>query len=80
MLETLLQALELSAFSALPVPMLRQVYVEPSEGAFRAPSGPVRAPREFSRGRFGPSHGVKNVDFVWEVLPKWQDGDIERTC
>ena len=31
-------------------------------------------------GRLGAPLGFQNGDFTWEVLPKWQDGDVKRTC
>ena len=43
--------LTLSTLSALPVPMLRQVYL----------------PR---------SYGLQNGDFAWDILDKWEDGDV----
>ena len=59
-------------FVALPVPKLIQVYVKPREAAF----GVLFAP---SWGRPGFSYGVKNDDFAWEVLKKWEVGDVNST-
>ena len=71
MLEIVFQDLELSTFNALPVPMLRQVYVKPRKGASGALSGPSGASLEFSWGHLGPIVGFKNGDFAWEVCKKW---------
>ena len=67
------QTLKLFIFGALPVPMLRQVYVKPCAGPSWAPLGFAWAPP-------GPPGAPKKCDFAWEVCKKWQDGDVKRTC
>ena len=77
---SLRHALSPFILSALPVPMLRQVYVEPWKGRRWAPPGPPRAALEFSWAPLGRPSDGKNGDFAWEVLQKWQAGDVKRTC
>ena len=54
-----------SITNALPVPMLRQVYVEPWKVPLWAPPGPPGTPEKY--------------DFAWEVCKKWEVGDVNST-
>ena len=66
------QTLTLFIFGALPVPMLRQVYVKPWKGPSWGPLGPRWV-------RYGSPEGLKNGDFAWEVCQKWEAGDVSST-
>ena len=72
MLGDMFQTLKLFIFGALPVPMLRQVYVEPCEGPSWGPLGP-------RWGHYGSPEGFKDCDFAWEVCQKWEVGDVSST-
>ena len=128
-------AVTLSTLSALPVPMLRQVYKMAFSRGRSCKNGPMTMLTSCCYGLFssrgllgsswghprhslailglsgahlgpswahlgpswahlGPSWGLrgglkmvilcgrsfKNGDFAWEVLQKWQDGDVSSTC
>ena len=69
---SLRHALSPFILSALPVPMLRQVYVEPCEGPSWAPLGFARVPP-------GPPWAPQSGDFAWEVCKKREVSDVNST-